>query len=87
MSFVCQDDVLQLFEGMIRAIFKSGLVGEFFVGFARLQITEITHPKGGLTTLGMTTRLHLYFLSPEKEWSQSCKHHFSRVKLMLVVEG
>ena len=47
MSFVCQDDVLQLFEGMIRAIFKSGLVGEFFVGFARLQITEITQPKGG----------------------------------------
>lgn len=33
MSFVCQDDVLQLFEGMIRAIFKSGLVGEFFLGF------------------------------------------------------
>ena len=26
MSFVCQDDVLQLFEGMIRQIFKSHLV-------------------------------------------------------------
>ena len=46
MSFVCQDDVLQLFEGMIRAIFKSGLVGELFFGFPVLQIIRITHSKG-----------------------------------------
>ena len=46
MSFVCQDDVLQLFEGMIRAIFKSGLVGEFLFGFPMLQIIGITHSKG-----------------------------------------
>ena len=40
MSFVCQDDVLQLFEGMIRAIFKSGLVGEFFLGFLCYKSSE-----------------------------------------------
>jgi len=39
MSFVCQDDVLQLFEGMIRAIFKS-LCGHEFPAFQRMEYSE-----------------------------------------------
>lgn len=39
MSFVCQDDVLQLFEGMIRQIFKS-LCGHEFPPFQRMEYSE-----------------------------------------------
>lgn len=39
MSFVCQDDVLHLFEGMIRKIFKS-LCGHEFPPFQRMEYSE-----------------------------------------------